>query len=204
MTSNRGLLLMASLILSSCVSEQQVPIIIQSALNDDELLARRAWNRAIEKLHKADHALAHPSVMTLAKLKTYFGAETSQTRQHVTVVLRRMISKSSTTCYRIRIEDDTTLQIKHSYGHFEESEGLAGHTFRDGPPLIVLTRRFLRGNPNGMPSVLLHELSHNAADTDDLGYFRGGVYKLAGVLVTLDESQLLKNADTYSEFINQF
>jgi hypothetical protein len=204
MNPNRGLFLMASLIFSSCANEPQVPVIIQSALNDDELLARRAWNQALAKLHKADFALDHPSEMTQRKLKSYFGTDSPQVRQHVSQVIRRMIIKSSNYCYTIQIEEDAATRVTHSHYLFERSEGLVGHTSSGGPPLIILNRRFLRGNPNGMPSVLLHELSHNAAQTQDFGYYRGGIYKLGSEHVLLDESQRLENADTYSEFIDHF
>ncbi|MBI9018055.1 MAG: hypothetical protein JEZ07_12435 [Phycisphaerae bacterium] len=57
-------------------------------------------------------------------------------------------------------------------------------------------------NPNKRCSaILLHEMSHEYADTDDEGYWdpSTGEYMLNGKPVDLDLSDLLDNADTYEE-----
>ena len=199
-----GQLLVAGLIFCSCDSNPQVPVRIQSTRGNDDRLARRAWDCSQAKLHRADSALASSPRMTRSILQTYFGDDSPRVREQVTRVVRQMKTKSVRSCYTLRIDEDANMPERLQRNLIGQSSGVAGYARKTGPPVIIINRRFLRGNPNGIPSVLLHELSHHAAQTDDIGYYRGGNYKMGSSDVQLDETQLLSNADTYSEFIDQF
>jgi hypothetical protein len=196
-----------------CTTTHQVPVSIQCNSEKDEYLARQTWDRALAKLYKADSALSepctparlsNPSWATRNRLKTYFGSDSVEVHQQVAWVIRQMKDKSSGLRYTIRIEDDSKMPVGIQAGLIEKNAGVVGYTTTGGPPVIVFNRRFLHGNPYGMPSVLLHELSHNAAHTKDFGYYRGGTYLTRNRSIILKEAELLQNADTYSEFISQF
>jgi hypothetical protein len=199
-----GQLLVAGLVLCSCDSPPHVPVIIQSPLGNDERLARRAWDSSQAKLHRADSALASSPGKTSRKLRTYFGNDSPRVREQVTRKVRLMKARSTYSCYTLRIDEDANMPERIQRNLIEKSGGVAGYAMKSGPPVIVINRRFLRNNPNGMPSVMLHELSHHAAQTHDTGYYRGGKYKMGSKDVLLDETELINNADTYSEFIDQF
>jgi len=90
-------------------------------------------------------------------------------------------------------------------------------TYPASTDIHILMPEYKKENPRGQVSILLHEISHEYASTKDYGYWSGGPGMLPfaggaypgqrpkylddGERVTLNKSQLLRNADTYSLFL---
>lgn len=184
------------------------PVILEATEQEEET-TRQVWRDLLNSLAHARQSLEANDAEARQNLITIFGANNDACRLAVLERIRMMDEKISQRQYTIRLFSGVPTNLS---GNFS----IAAYTSRGTDFVIYLNRTQINGGflTKGL---IAHELSHNAAATSDFGYIeqtfhrnhRGEqVPRLNYVLneknIPVDVFQRVRNADNYSQLIQQY
>lgn len=148
---------------------------------------QRLWSSTLQAISRAKRSLEANDAEAQSNLTYVFGSNDKAYRQEVLKRISLMDSKARRYKYTISL-------FEESVPGFEGKMSIAAHTTVLGIPAISLNKTQLKGGFLA-EGVIAHELSHNAAGTDDFAYGRN---------VHLDKAKRARNADNYSLLIQHY
>ena len=211
-----ALVTLAGLILatSSC-QNQTAPIpaglepIVLNGSPSDVAEVNKIWGGTLHSISRARQSLEANDGNAKVNLLYAFGVNDEACRNEVLNRIRMMDNKVRSRKYTISLFEGPVTG-------FENHVSVAAHTKMHGGHSLSLNKSQLHGGFLA-EGVVAHELSHNAAGTDDFAYIeqsssrnaRGistpqNSYVLNGRNVNLDISKRVRNADNYSLLIQQY
>ena len=170
---------------------------------------QRLWANTLQSISRAKQSLEANDANAQRNLAFVFGSTDDSCRQEVLKHIRLMDNKARSRKYTISL-------FEGSVAGFEGRMSIAAHTRSHGAAALSLNKTQISGGFLA-EGVLAHELSHNAAGTQDFAYIEQSqsrsargfntptvLYVSNGRNVNLDMAKRVRNADNYSLFIQQY
>jgi hypothetical protein len=160
---------------------------VLNATPSEAAQTQRLWANTLQAISRAKQSLEANDANAQRNLTYVFGSNEEAYRQEVLKCISLMDNKASRCKYTISL-------FEGSVPGFEGKMSIAAHTTVLGIPAISLNKTQLKGGFLA-EGVIAHELSHNAAGTDDFAYGRN---------VHIDKAKRVRNADNYSLLIQHY
>lgn len=170
---------------------------------------QRLWANTLHSISRAKQSLEANDAHAQHNLAHVFGSNDEACRQAVLKHLRLMDNKARSRKYTINL-------FEGNIAGFEDRMSIAAHTRTHGNASLGLNKSQINGGFLA-EGVIAHELSHNAAGTEDFAYIEQAhsrnsrgfntpriQYVSNGRNVNLDMAKRVRNADNYSLFIQQY
>jgi hypothetical protein len=170
---------------------------------------QRLWANTLNSISRAKQSLEANDANAQHNLNYVFGSKDEACRQAVLKHIRLMDNKARSRKYTISL-------FEGGVAGFEGRMSIAAHTRSQGGAALSLNKTQINGGFLAQ-GVIAHELSHNAAGTEDFAYIEQSSsrnsrgfntsmvqYVSNGRLVNLDMAKRVRNADNYSLFIQQY
>ena len=163
-----------------------VPTVL-NASPSEAAQTQRLWSSTLQSISRAKQSLEANDANAQRNLTYVFGSKEEAYRREVLKRISLMDNKARRCRYTVSL-------FEGSVPGFEGRMSIAAHTAILGAPAISLNKIQLKGGFLA-EGVIAHELSHNAAGTDDFAYGRN---------VHLDMAKRVRNADNYSLLIQHY
>lgn len=170
---------------------------------------QKLWANTLNSISRAKQSLEASDANAQHNLTYVFGSNDEACRQAVLKHIRLMDNKARSRKYTINL-------FEGSLAGFEDRMSIAAHTRSHGNASLGLNKSQINGGFLA-EGVIAHELSHNAAGTEDFAYIEQSqsrnsrgfntpmlLYVSNGRNVNLDMAKRVRNADNYSLFIQQY
>jgi hypothetical protein len=170
---------------------------------------QRLWANTLNSISRAKQSLEANDANAQRNLAYVFGSTDEACRQEVLKHIRLMDNKARGRKYTISL-------FEGDVAGFEGRMSIAAHTKSQGGAALSLNKTQINGGFLA-EGVLAHELSHNAAGTEDFAYIEQSqsrsvrgfntpmvLYVSNGRNVNLDIAKRVRNADNYSLLIQQY
>jgi len=148
---------------------------------------QRLWADTLQAISRARRSLEANDAKAQRNLTYVFGSSDETCRREVLKRISLMDNKARRCRYTVSL-------FEGSVPGFEGRMSIAAHTAILRAPAIGLNKTQLKGGFLAK-GVIAHELSHNAAGTDDFAYGRN---------IHLDMAKRVRNADNYSLLIQHY
>ena len=163
-----------------------VPTVL-NASPSEAAQTQRLWSSTLQSISRAKQSLEANDANAQRNLTYVFGSKKEACRREVLKRISLMDNKARRCKYTVSL-------FEGSVPGFEGKMSIAAHTAVLCAPAISLNKTQLKGGFLA-EGVIAHELSHNAAGTDDFAYGRN---------VHLDMAKRVRNADNYSLLIQHY
>jgi hypothetical protein len=173
-----------------CGGAPTTPGMVPTVLNaspSEAAQTQRLWSSTLQSISRAKQSLEANDANAQRNLTYVFGSKEEAYRREVLKRISLMDNKARRCRYTVSL-------FEGSVPGFEGRMSIAAHTAILGAPAISLNKIQLKGGFLA-EGVIAHELSHNAAGTDDFAYGRN---------VHLDMAKRVRNADNYSLLIQHY
>jgi len=170
---------------------------------------QRLWANTLHSISRAKQSLEANDAHAQHNLAHVFGSNDEACRQAVLKHLRLMDNKARSRKYTINL-------FEGNIAGFEDRMSIAAHTRTHGNASLGLNKSQINGGFLA-EGVIAHELSHNAAGTEDFAYIEQSQsrnsrgfntpriqYVSNGRNVNLDMAKRVRNADNYSLLVQQY
>jgi len=170
---------------------------------------QRLWANTLHSMSRAKQSLEANDTHAQHNLAYVFGSNDEACRQAVLKHIRLMDNKARGRKYTISL-------FEGGVAGFEGRMSIAAHTKSHGGTTLSLNKSQINGGFLA-EGVIAHELSHNAAGTEDFAYIeqshsrnsRGFNTSRVQYIsndrhVNLDMAKRVRNADNYSLFVQQY
>lgn len=170
---------------------------------------QRLWANTLNSISRAKQSLQANDADAQRNLEYIFGSTDEACRQEVLKRISLMDNKARGRKYTISL-------FEGGAAGFEGRMSIAAHTRSQGGAALSLNKTQINGGFLA-EGVIAHELSHNAAGTEDYAYIEQSqsrnsrgfntpmlLYVSNGRNVNLEMAKRVRNADNYSLFIQQY
>jgi len=170
---------------------------------------QRLWANTLSSISRAKQSLQANDANAQRNLAYIFGSNDEACRQEVLKHINLMDNKARNRKYTINL-------FEGEVAGFEGRMSIAAHTKSRGGASLSLNKTQINGGFLA-EGVIAHELSHNAAGTEDFAYIEQSqsrnsrgfnapmvLYVSNGRNVNLDIAKRVRNADNYSLLIQQY
>jgi hypothetical protein len=170
---------------------------------------QRLWANTLHSISRAKQSLQANDANAQRNLAYIFGSNDEACRQEVLKHINLMDNKARNRKYTINL-------FEGEVAGFEGRMSIAAHTKSRGGASLSLNKTQINGGFLA-EGVIAHELSHNAAGTEDFAYIEQSqsrnsrgfnapmvLYVSNGRNVNLDIAKRVRNADNYSLLIQQY
>ncbi len=170
---------------------------------------QRLWANTLHSISRAKQSLESNDANAQRNLAYVFGSTDEACRQEVLKHISLMDNKARSRKYTISL-------FEGGVAGFEGRMSIAAHTKSQSGAALSLNKTQINGGFLA-EGVIAHELSHNAAGTEDFAYIEQSqsrnsrgfntpmvLYVSNGRNVNLDMAKRVRNADNYSLFIQQY
>jgi hypothetical protein len=170
---------------------------------------QRLWANTLHSMSRAKQSLEANDTHAQHNLAYVFGSNDEACRQAVLKHIRLMDNKARGRKYTISL-------FEGGVAGFEGRMSIAAHTKSQGGAALSINKTQINGGFLA-EGVIAHELSHNAAGTEDFAYIEQSqsrssrgfntpmvLYVSNGRNVNLDMAKRVRNADNYSLLVQQY
>jgi len=170
---------------------------------------QRLWANTLHSISRAKQSLQANDANAQRNLAYIFGSNDEACRQEVLKHINLMDNKARNRKYTINL-------FEGEVAGFEGRMSIAAHTKSRGGASLSLNKTQINGGFLA-EGVIAHELSHNAAGTEDFAYIEQSqsrnsrgfnapmvLYVSNGRNVNLDIAKRVRNADNYSLLLQQY